>query len=241
MPKRKRTKPSSRPTKKAKVAIMARPNAYAVPATRGYRLNRFERKVADIAPGVVAVNKTGSFSLLACPVPGTDMTNRIGRKVLLKTVYIKGSIEPNWAANPLPTTVTIPSQEVRMILFVDYQPNGAAPATTDLLTHAESNAHLNLNNRDRFKVLADKVWELGPITAVTTAQSAVLNACGNQIFKVKLFKRINVEMVFNAGSAGSIADVQTGALYMFWIGSTAASATFAASAGLASRVRFVDT
>jgi len=242
MSKRKRAAPKSRPAKKARtqIAVIARPNRFAVPATRGYRFNNVEKKVNDNAPATYAVNTTGTFQLLCVPTRGDDMNQRNGRKIMLRSFYIKGSVESNWAANPSAATVQIPSQEVTMIVFMDYQPNGALPTVADLLTTATSNAHLNLNNRDRFKVLCTKTWEIGPISVVSTATQAVSNTAGNQLFKVRVYKKIRQEMVFNAGNTGTITDINSGALYMFWIGSSAASATLAASAGIATRVRYTD-
>lgn len=94
-------------------------------ATRGFRFPIKERKFADVASIPMAMNTTGQFSLLACPVPGTDYTNRIGRKVVLRSVYIRGIATLEGAFN-LPTPpMACAAQLGRAILLIDMQPNGA--------------------------------------------------------------------------------------------------------------------
>ena len=97
-------------------------------------------------------NTSGSFVLLHAPVPGNDYTNRIGRKTYIKSIAVRGQVE----LNPLTVIANIEScvpQTVRQIIFVDNQPNAAAPLVSDLLLSASALSHLNLNNRDRFTIL----------------------------------------------------------------------------------------
>lgn len=196
-----------------------------------------ELKVFDVAATTVQVNTTGAFTLLAIPVLGSDFNNRIGRKVVLKSVYVRGFVCTE-AANGV-TTTDNGVQMARMILFEDKQPNGAVPVTADLLVGATPVSHLNMNNRDRFRVLADKQFVFDPYHVSNTATQSFASSC-NQIKGVKKFKKINIETIFNATNGGSIADINSGALYMFWIGSIAAGTNTDANAVVTTRVRYVD-
>lgn len=196
-----------------------------------------EKKVADVGPGQFSANTTGQFSLLAAPVPGNDFTNRIGRKVLLKSLYIRGIVTCELADQDGPTVGASPAQLARMIIFEDKQPNGAAPAVLDLLTSATSQAQLNLNNRDRFKIIRDEQFALEAYAYSTTATQAVASL--SNAFDIKMYIKLNIEMIFNAGTAGTIADITSGALYMFWIGNRVAG-TDDATAALSCRTRFID-
>lgn len=224
------------------MAFQAPRRAYAgsmVPLrTGGYRPNRVERKVNDIGVSTFAANLTGSITLLANPTLGSDFNNRIGRKVNLKSVYVRGYLFSD-QGNTMTTSTPTTCQQCRMIIFADMQPNGAAPAFTDLLVSAHPASHLNMNNRDRFKVYCDKEFALDPIVYTTTATAAVATA-SRQIYNVKKYKKLNLEMIFNATNGGTIADITSGALYMAWIGSNAASAQSDATAQLSTRVRYVD-
>lgn len=210
----------------AKQPIMARTTTTTV-----------EKKAID-TDATQQVNTTGAFTLINPIVPGTDFMNRIGRKIRVKSVYLRGFISTE--ASIAPTTgINTSVQQARLIVFVDLQPNGATPATTDLLTVASTAGHLNLNNRDRFKILIDKYFVFDPIIYNTTATQSVATA-SRQIWSIKKFKKIEVETIFNAGTAGTIADINSGALYVFTIGSQAAGADTDINSGVLARVRFTD-
>lgn len=208
-------------------------------ASRGYRLNTKERKVYDNASSSIQVNSTGTFLLLACPTPGTDMNGRIGRKIVLKSLYVRGFVCTESSRNTSIDDVIVPSTHCRMIIFVDCQPNGAAPAVTDLLVEATTSSQLNLNNRDRFKVLCDKQYAFDPLYFNNNATFAMASA-SRQIYNVKKYKKLNIETIFNAGSAGTIADITSGALYMFWLGNQSAIGGIDNNAVVSTRCRYDD-
>ena len=209
-------------------------------ATRGFSSmsltqNR-ERKFYDINTATYQANTTGSFTLLHIPILGSDFNNRIGRKTLIKSIYIRGRIfiEPAQAV----AATTAGHQQCRLILFIDNQPNGAAPAVTDLLNEALPSSHLNPNNRDRFKVIKDKTYVFEPFTFSTTATQSVA-AWNRTVHDVKIYKKCNAETIFNGTNGGTIGDINSGALYMFWIGSASAGA-LDGNAVIATRIRFDD-
>jgi len=105
------------------------------------------------------------------------------------------------------------------------------------LKSALPTAQLNMNNRDRFRILADKHIGLDPLvfTEATTTGCAV-----NQIKPIKLFKRLNLETIFNAGNAGTVADISSGALGVLWINGQAAGQNGPVDAVVSYRVRFAD-
>jgi len=201
-------------------------------ASRGYRPNTVERKVNDLDTTTYQVNTSGSFTLLANPQVGADMNNRIGRKITLKSVYVKGRVQLELAGSLV--AAASGAQQARMIIFSDMQPNGSAPVVTDLLVSATPASQLNLNNRDRFRVYCDKEYVFDPMLVTAT-----LYTWNRTIQLVKKFKALNLEMVFST-STGSIADITTGALYMFWIGSAAPGTNTDANFVGSTRVRYTD-
>jgi len=218
--------------------VVARPQRMAPLATRGYRFPmNGENKTIDIAVGTVQANTTGTITLLNGCIQGTDFNQRIGRKILLKSVYIRGFVRSEASATMV--LGAIASQQVRMILVVDTQPNGVVFAITDLLVSASPASQLNLNNRDRFMVICDKTWVLDPY-ALNNVATTSFASMSNQIKPLKKFKKLNIETIFNAGNAGTIGDMNSGALYLVWIGTEAAAAGTDANAVLSTRVRFKD-
>lgn len=205
-------------------------------ATRGYAFGSRERKVFDIGVASYDVNTTGTFTLISVPVPGTGFNNRIGRKIHNRSIYIRGRVALQSAMGPVAATQSS-AQLLRMIVFCDLQPNGAAPAVTDLLVTASPASQLNMDGRDRFRILKDKIYAMDPYTAGAAYADAAWN---RTMYTVKVYKKINIETIFNAGAAGTIADITSGAIYMFWIGEIAAGA-FDSIASLSTRVRYDDS
>lgn len=194
-----------------------------------------EKKVKDVA-GVTQANTTGTFSLLNGVAVGSDYTERVGRKTLNKSIYIRGRVQTE--ASLTAAVGAIPAQQARMIILVDNQPNAATPATTDLLNTATPESQLNLNNRDRFKILHDETFVFDPYLYSTTATQSYAST-SKQIHDVKYHRFINEETIFNGNGGATIAGMSSGAIYMFWIGSEAAGATDINFTG-STRVRYND-
>lgn len=205
-------------------------------ASRGYRLNATERKVFDIASTGYQVDSAGGLVTLLCiPQLGTDMTERIGRKILIKSIYIKGRVCTR--ASLEAANILVAPQWAQISIVVDMQPNGLPPAIGDIYTAISSVSHINLNNRDRFKVLKVKQYALGPYQKDLTATMAI-GFASQQTYSVKMYKRCNIETIFNATNGGTIADITSGALYMVTQSSSPNGQE--ANFTLATRVRFSD-
>lgn len=186
-----------------------------------------ELKYSDIATNTVAVNIAGSITLLHVPILGSDFNARIGRKTTAKSLFIRGI----WASDVLGSVNT---QLLRMIVFEDKQPTPATAVTVlDVLATAAPTSHLNPNNRDRFKVLCDQEFALGPQNVVTPAFSSPAAEAW------KIYKKIKIESIFNATNGGTFADITSGAIYVMFIGSLAAG-NGDGTATWSSRVRYSD-
>jgi len=195
--------------------------------------NAPELKWNDIGGNAVYVaDTTGVVTLLNGMVRGLDAVgNRIGRKIYNKQVLIRGAVAMN-AANGVGAGA---NQSARIIVFEDRDGNGAAPAVVDVLVAANAFAMYNLNNRDRFKILYDKQ------TTFTGAgnNGAAYVGAGSIAAKVDIDLPVNVCTIFNAGNAGTAADINSGAIYMLTVGTIAAGAN-ASGYDLNTRVRYAD-
>lgn len=207
-------------------------------ASRGYSFPIREKKTID-GTGTIQVNTTGSFTLLNGCIQGTDYTQRIGRKLVNNSLYIRGYTVTEATNASSPVVVSVGAQMVRMIIFADMQPNGMVPVVGDLLNQATPQSQLNLTNRDRFKIYCDKQWCFDPFMLSATAGASYASG-SRQIYPIKKYKKLNMETVFNSGNAGTIGDIASGALYMFWIGNLGAGSGIDANAVVSTRVRFLD-
>lgn len=207
---------------------MRMPYPRAPLATRGFygpgRRSPAELKVVDTAQFASDFDTTGTFTLLNGVATGSDFNNRIGRKVCWKSLLVQGHIINE--GDPAVTNLC------RFMVIYDSQPNGSLPALTDVLTAATSTAPLNLNNRDRFKVLLDKRYALGSVS--TTATQAVSDRTTALIHK---YKKINMDTIFD-GTTAAIGDIQTGSIFALTVGTEAAGTTYEARVSI--RLRFTD-
>lgn len=188
---------------------------------------RDELKVVDTVTASANLTVTAGLVLLNGISQGSDYTNRIGRKVLMKSLYMRFTLLPN-SANSAPI-----GDFVRILLVYDCQTNGAAPLAADILNSAADYlSPLNLANRDRFKVLHDKVV---PMNANAYAGAAL--TVGDPVNKHwKIFKKMNMETIFG-GTAATVGSIQTGSIYLLYMSAGATSYT---TLTYNCRIRFSD-
>jgi len=184
-----------------------------------------ELKTIDVDPATYAGNTTPDITLLNGVATGTDFTQRIGRKIVMKSLYLRGYVESK------DTTTT--NCLWRTLIVYDNQSNGAAPIITDILKSSNVTSHVNLDNRDRFKILFDREFALAPIDTTATQ-----SYCGAPtILKFKKYLRLNHEVLFN-GTAATVGSIATGSIYMVNFSDVAAAT--GGSAVIATRIRFSD-
>lgn len=161
----------------------------------------------------------GPTFLLNGLVPDSTATGRIGRKVVMKSLFLRMFCQ--FAAT------TTGFGYLRYLVIYDRQSNATAPAVTDILLADDVLSPMNLSNKDRFKVLASGSFD--PI-------SAQANGCCKE---VEIYKNLDLPVQFNAGVAGTIGDIQTGAVYILFAQS-GQLATAAPQFNFRSRIRYSD-
>lgn len=167
---------------------------------------------------------------------GTDFNARLGRMVIVKSIQISGWIEPyDSVLYDMPE-----GQRIRMIVFVDRQPNGSAAGSADLLQGAsgavDTTCPLNLNNRNRFTVIADQFFEIGPLRMTQTAKS---QAGFTHLPRVKFYKKVNIPVTY-MGTGATIASIASNAIYGLFIGDYPSAAISNLCFRGCTRLRFVD-
>ena len=176
-----------------------------------------ELKYFDSGPDTTPVDSAGFIRLLFAPVEGTDYTQRIGRKTVTRSIYIRGKLEVRQLVTALPAgNVFIPSSLNRLILFIDWQPNGATPLVTDVLRPGLPEGQLNPDFRRRFTIIKDKQFTFECVNYYSATKDLQWQ---NSVYDIKMFERINMETIFKGTNFGDIRDIASGALYMLYIGS----------------------
>lgn len=195
-----------------------------------------ERKYNDTTFSATNVSTTGSIGLVFQATQGVGANERVGNKVLLKSVQLTGRFYTENSGD-VAVSINTPTQMCRFILLVDKQPNGALPALGDILEASGSvESPIKMANRDRFVVLKDKWVVLGPNN--TTASANVISYGGEQIKLVKWFKKVRIPVTYG-GSTNGIASINSNALLAVVMGSQAAGENDALFNGYL-RVRYQD-
>lgn len=158
---------------------------------------------------------TGAVVALNLIAQGTDNTNRVGRAINLKSLYITGFVGSDGTA----------ASCYRYLVVYDRSPQGALPAITDFFTTADMRGMVNLNNVERFSILADKRG------AVEFSQGRY-----NQI---KEYIKLNLSTLYN-GTGAPIANIASGGLYFVRMGNESVIGVFPTSLTLFARLRYTD-
>jgi len=188
-----------------------------------------EKGYFDTAIGAYPLDAVGSVTLLN-PVPsGTGVTQRIGKKIVMKGLQCRGNLQANSAGL---------INDVAYMIVYDKRPTGALPAVTDILQAASANVMINDANAGRFRILK-RCDELLIGNASTTG--AVANALTERsaVAADWWLDLKSAPTVFKLGGTGAIGDIEEGALYLVTIG-TIAAGTGAAALNVAFRMRFID-
>jgi len=215
---------------RARAAIVSSRRSYTPIARRGFygQWNRPgalgpELKTIDVTSGPAAFATTGAVLLLNGVATGTDYNTRVGRKILLKSMNFKLSTYINSAC---------PNGDIiRTMIVYDTQANGAAPTVANILQTVAWDSPMNLDNRDRFKVLYDKYRS---IPAYNYAAGAITTGDFSSPL-VKVYKRLSYDVNFS-GTGATVGSIATGSVYLLTISFNGSGVGYYVN----SRIRFID-
>lgn len=221
----------ARVKKKARVtgpaAAPSRPRVFTPSRERKY----FDTYLSNTAI-VASTDWTGTeldpgTSTLFYPQEGSDLDNRIGRRVEVYKISVRGQITCDAQANQ---TATDAASDVRLILALDQQTNGAQMQGEDLMEPpGAATANLtaltfqNKANFGRFRVLKDKTFTLqNPNAAWDGVNMEQQGLTKNFKWTVKFQKPIEVR--YNGTNGGTVADVVNNSFHLIGQASSTALA-----------------
>lgn len=155
-----------------------------------------------------------SNSVNASVIQGTEVYNRIGRKIYMKSIQIKGYVV---------SAATGVADIGRIFLIYDSQPNGTVPLIGDVFNNCNAAATtnglsmVNINNRARFTILRDQEVYL---PAVTNTAGVLTNGpsfpeTAQKQYEIDWFVPLKGrETIYNGGNTGSGADIVSGSLFV---------------------------
>lgn len=149
---------------------------------------------------------------------GAGFFNRVGSRVEMKNLHIRGNIEPIATSTP---------SCMRMIIVYDRQPTGALPVISELIQARDQDgnpttqgyAEINLDNRDRFQILRDIQLFVSSLTFVGAQESFIGVQDGTVCYAINEFIKLKgLGTHYNStASPVTIANIATGALYCFFL------------------------
>lgn len=207
-----------------------------------------EVKVVDTSGiSVLPINNLGPTFLLNGVAVGSNMYNRTGRRVALKSIHIKGTVLRSMGnAAPIPADYPL-----RIALIYDKQPNAAAPAITAIFQNrtnggvasSQTLSHINMDNRDRFVVLRDWFFQRATIgiNGLAVASFNVTDVGGGEeSVSIDWFVDLRGLKTTWGGDGTGIADITTGALWLVGYSAEDTNATSAYQLQFSSRLRYLD-
>ncbi len=160
-----------------------------------------ELKFHDVDIDQAAIATGGTVFITAVGIAqGTGESERIGRKVTIRSI--------NWRMNillPNAANLTSTNDEVRVILFLDKQANGATATVTGILESANYQSFNNLANKSRFRTLMDRVYDMN---AQAGAGDGTANDAAGVVMHDALFKKVNIPIEFDS-TAGAITEIRS--------------------------------
>jgi len=217
MKKRKYTPKKKYPSITQKFA--AKPKKREVKTVDGeYPQNYTRAYVSDTQTGFT-FNDIPCIQNVARIQQGAGIPNRIGNKIALKSLRIRGAIELTGNGG------TPPPQNARFMVVYDRQVNNAYPAVNNILSNITTGniisagdylSSINPAFYDRYIVLCDKLFILGSNALGSTDQGPTEM---KQYVLDEFIKLKGLEVQYSTSTGGApIADVTTGALYMIGFG-----------------------
>lgn len=185
---------------------------------------KFEQKYFDLTQAGYVADTTGTITHIN-PVPlGDSILERHGARFLNTQVQLRGILLAGSAG-----TV---ANAVAYVVW-DRQPQGALPAITDIFDVVNANSYQVTSTRDRFRLMVRLNYS---VTGNSTTPATGLES---RSIDSRVAMRQPTTYLSGA-TVGTIASVQTGALYLVTMGSAVAGTT-APTWFLRIRTLFADT
>jgi len=185
-----------------------------------------ETGFVDVAPAVYALNTTGSIALLNIVPQGTSVSQRVGKKIALKSLQCRGIMANLFSAT---------GNDVAFLIVYDKRPTGSLPAITDILVTSTAASFNNDANSGRFEILKRVDDEL--IGNFSAGTNLTADSYKSADFWLDLKGR---PTVYKAAGTGAIGDIEQGALYLITVGNNVVAGNVAAELQVGFRMRFLD-
>ncbi len=190
----------------------------------------------NVSAAALATPATTAFiTNLTAMQQGTDEQNRVGNSILPKGLNIRLEFSGNPSGGAI--------QEIRYVIIIDRDQDGADPTIVQLLQTATLlDSFLNMDNKKRFRVLVDRKFHVGNSS---TASHIKRNVSRSHYLKFNKPQRLRAHNhvkrkwyhVLYSGTSAAETDQDNGAIYILaWSNEVTNSPTCRITA----RLRYID-
>lgn len=231
-----------RPARPSNAQVLA-----AVAKAAGGELKGMDTEILIAGPVVSTTGTNGDAVTLNLVETGAGSYNRIGRKITLKSVRIKGTMV--YTYSHAATSADQVGSTLRMVVVWDKQPSGVLPVFSDIFGSTSQDGtessdifdNLRFDNTGRFSVLRDKMLTVNP--QLSNSEGGSTDRAVNSVPVDEFINLKGKQTIFSGDSdPTTIADISSGGLYVFFRAdaSTADTSDWSLSNGTTkARLRFV--
>jgi len=179
-----------------------------------------DTSLAIAGPIVTTVDTNADIVAVNLMVPGNGSFNRIGRKVFMKSLRLKG--QAVYQQTRFATSHSVYGSNLRCIVVYDRQPNSSAyPTFNEIFGHTKEDGteatyimdSLKYDNMQRFRVL--KEFVIQHVVGAYADPDGTENSIFDKYHFDEYVKLPNLETTYS-GTAAANASIATGALYVIW-------------------------
>ncbi len=183
-----------------------------------------------------SITATGTFLFTTHNIvaQGNSQSERIGRKITIRSIRVKGTIKM-FAQDQIGDM----EQRVRILFVVDSQANGAAPTIDEVLNFAGVlgiNSFRDLANVRRYRVIYDRVFDLPVMGVAADGISTFLNIPTSKGWGFS--KKMHLPIEYDSSSTtGSLSTQRSNNIFSFAIAENTNESPFVS---FVFRIRYSD-
>lgn len=188
-------------------------------------------ELGDLTNGEI----TGSLNII--PQGTTDIT-RIGNKITVTNINVRFGVgQDDMAANP--SSLLLQAGNLRVIMYLDKQANGAYAEPTDILTISGGagvttiNRFRNMDQVDRFVILKDKIYKAPINTGFINGSTSAATNTGVNWYNIN--KTCSIPIHFSS-TTGAITEMKSNNIGLLVISDNA----YTNFRGAWARVKYID-
>lgn len=216
-PGRKRRRLTARRTVTGMRTVPRTTGAINLTETKYFDSQRTSNAIVEANTWAGSEQDPSTLNTLFAPILGNAVNNRIGNRVFVRGIRIRGMIK---ISPEIDVTVGTDGSLMRLILYIDQQTNAAQSQGEEVIGDSTAaNADLsmmnfrNLDSFGRFRILKDRTFRLQNPSITTDGTNLELNGLV-QFFRINVRFRDPIEVNFNATNGGTVADIVNNSFHL---------------------------